>query len=755
MLTDDQIKKFRERARQAGYSESQIAAEIQRKAKETQTPAPQVAPQVAETNRSALVQQQPKVESSGITEPEKPGGLGGFLRSLVEPGLRYGRFVGEAGAMLLETPKRIGLEREFEELQKTPLTEERVRRQEEIAAELQQISKPTFMKEKQYQEMLEPGGIAREAIKSTAGAASYLVPGGTTVKGAVAAGATAGALYGLSEGEEFDTDKILAGALGGAVTGGAFKSGTMLLGKTKRRLGQWFTESAQKSITRATPTAWANAVRDKGIDLNQVTAKLVKKGIAEKGQIVKGRELGPLLSKKGVTYEDLLGNIEQRGSGGTLGKELRKAEQSIQEALKKTKIKNIGIDDIVKELQDEAKSLADLPGNEGSIDALNAFIDGLKTKYPTGITPAKLLELKRVADSAFGASVADETTGSATAQAQKMFANWGRSKLKQLFPQIKDGLDTQSELLTLQPILLKAQGTANTMGSEIRVGSLKGKSLTDLLNPLNLLDTALANDPKLASRIIAKSGESVKSIKPDQRAKVAADIVVKGFERTARTAAPAGAVATTETMQPEAEMQGMQGEQMPETATATDQEVDQLFSDVSSGKTQEMPQQEQPFGGRTKQEVLYLGLQSGLTMDELKEVAEIYDLIAPTTGAGARPTSSAGAARYDLAQSGLRALEDVERLITQDPNVLTKQLVPGQWLSREYDASAFQAAEALLRMRSGAAVPEQEVRRYMTKIMPAFGDDKKTIDLKLKRLRQNYEDIVGSSGEIQETPIMQ
>jgi len=115
----------------------------------------------------------------------------------------------------------------------------------------------------------------------------------------------------------------------------------------------------------------------------------------------------------------------------------------------------------------------------------------------------------------------------------------------------------------------------------------------------------------------------------------------------------------------------------------------------------------------------------------------------------------AGATRYDLAQSGLRSLKDVERIIGKDPGVLAKELVPGQWLSREYDTAAFSAAEALLRMRSGAAVPEQEVRRYMTKVMPVFGDDAKTIKLKLQRLKENYVDVIGSSDNIQDTAVIQ
>lgn len=76
-----------------------------------------------------------------------------------------------------------------------------------------------------------------EGAKRTAGMEAYLIPGGTGVKGAMAAGAGAGALYGFSQSKADDIEGMAVdtavGGLTGAATGGALKVGGKILGATK------------------------------------------------------------------------------------------------------------------------------------------------------------------------------------------------------------------------------------------------------------------------------------------------------------------------------------------------------------------------------------------------------------------------------------------------------------------------------------------------------------------------------------------
>ena len=174
-----------------------------------------------------------------------------------------------------------------------------------------------------------------------------------------------------------------------------------------------------------------------------------------------------------------------------------------------------------------------------------------------------------------------------------------------------------------------------------------------------------------------------------------------------------------------------------------------LGTDFQGGVGDFNPQEELASGQlspRFFQELAKFDLQTtgGKNMAKIEAMYKsMEDMGAFSTGSK-KPTSVAGANQYNLASSGLRSLQDVKRIIAEDPTVLTRQLTPGQFFSREYDAAAFSAVEALLRMRSGAAVPESEVRRYMRKIMPVFGDNKATIDTKLLRLEQNYNDVLNS-----------
>lgn len=105
-----------------------------------------------------------------------------------------------------------------------------------------------------------------------------------------------------------------------------------------------------------------------------------------------------------------------------------------------------------------------------------------------------------------------------------------------------------------------------------------------------------------------------------------------------------------------------------------------------------------------------------------------------------KPLAVSGANIKTLAQSGLRGLEEAALIYQEDPGVLTKQLLPGKFASRKFDSAMFRTVEALLRARSGAAVPEQEVRRYMGKYAPNFGDSPDVVVYKFQQLQNDFEE---------------
>ena len=88
----------------------------------------------------------------------------------------------------------------------------------------------------------------------------------------------------------------------------------------------------------------------------------------------------------------------------------------------------------------------------------------------------------------------------------------------------------------------------------------------------------------------------------------------------------------------------------------------------------------------------------------------------------------------NLGESGLRTLSQVKSIYESDPTVLTKQKIPGKFFSRSFDNALFNTVDALLRIRTGAAAPEEEVRRYMASLGPNFGDSAEVVEQKLNNL---------------------
>ncbi len=106
----------------------------------------------------------------------------------------------------------------------------------------------------------------------------------------------------------------------------------------------------------------------------------------------------------------------------------------------------------------------------------------------------------------------------------------------------------------------------------------------------------------------------------------------------------------------------------------------------------------------------------------------------------------------NLGKSGLRNIQIVESEIKNDPHILTKQLIPGKFMSRSFDAALFRTVDSLLRIRTGAAAPEAEVRRYMAGYGPQIGDDKATIKQKMDSLKADFADAIKSANASYEQP---
>jgi hypothetical protein len=99
------------------------------------------------------------------------------------------------------------------------------------------------------------------------------------------------------------------------------------------------------------------------------------------------------------------------------------------------------------------------------------------------------------------------------------------------------------------------------------------------------------------------------------------------------------------------------------------------------------------------------------------------------------------------AQQGITALEDIEQLISEGglatqagAAFLPGFLQPGE--SKRLNNSIDRAAEMFGRIQSGGAINKDEEARFM-RLLPQVTDDPDTIQLKLQRIRESFQGVVG------------
>lgn len=724
-LTQEQIQQIKLKGKAKGYTDEQINTALIELEKQSGGGASQ---DVSSNNFSSAPSSQgsniPKTniqspaggsQQQGQTQTQAPAEEGGlvsrFFKSLYNTGANYVKFVGEAGAQGVRAViDPIGDAKKIDEQSQALAKQSRdliaqakrtndkaekdrlLQKSRDIDAQIESLGdrarqigekKASFLLDES--KISDRGQIVKTGAKATAGAASLVIPGGSTVKTAIALGAASGALYGFSEGEDIDPEKIITGAITGGITAGVLKGAEKGLSKvaskvsekgikvgnktlfqrTKQAIDESLQETAEKSINKASPSAWQKGVEEKGLDLNALTKKYFKKAGAS--------------SKNGLGYDDLLGPVAERGRGGSLQTELLANEKIIEKSLSATsKNTKVPIDDFVKSLNKEIGLLKKVPGNENNIKALQAFVKATEKQYGNGITPKNMLLLKRAADSKFGQAVVDETTGSATAQAQKMFANVARKTLKKLFPEIKDALDNETEIYTLRPVLSHARGVLKTQGSGIRVGSFRGRSMSDLINPLTYIEAALAN-PKVASRFLGGEAEqqaaksflmSIPDVSP----------VIDKFGNAAQVAGRDAKLLSGSTG--EGQVQPVEGDNAGQSGAPDNQPGDNNQSQLDhSSIVQQQEQQKQqqaakPFGGRSKNELLQMAIAEGASLKDLKEIGDIYDMIVPESSEDVdtllkkrKTLADAGFSTTDidaqLAQAGVTPSQESKDIVSQ------------------------------------------------------------------------------------------
>lgn len=131
---------------------------------------------------------------------------------------------------------------------------------------------------------------------------------------------------------------------------------------------------------------------------------------------------------------------------------------------------------------------------------------------------------------------------------------------------------------------------------------------------------------------------------------------------------------------------------------------------------------------------------------QLAQIKQAYDFFYPK--GSEKQKSQTAANSENLATSGLQGLADAKTIFTKDPNIVLKGTVTGGLASRKFEAAMNRAIEGILRARSGAAVPESEVKKYRQIYGPQIGDSYEVALYKLSTLEQDLQGILTNNNVI-------
>ena len=128
------------------------------------------------------------------------------------------------------------------------------------------------------------------------------------------------------------------------------------------------------------------------------------------------------------------------------------------------------------------------------------------------------------------------------------------------------------------------------------------------------------------------------------------------------------------------------------------------------------------------------------------------------SGSGLNITKITGQ-QYQLAKRGEQSLQQLAQLLQSDPGALQRTATPGRKLpivggfisnaarTGDIDAIGYNIAASLLRLETGAAANEGEIRNLMSQIMPRAGDSPQTVQTKLEQLRTAFGGILSTAGD--------
>lgn len=606
----------------------------------------------------------------------------------------------------------------------------------------------------------DPLGLESLKLGAKRGAtvASYVTPAGKTVKGATALSGVSGALSAAGE-EDATLESVAGGLVVGGAGGGTLQSASKMLsriGKGKApKATQEIIEGVAETTTKATKEPQVSNTAVELFDKQFVVPAKIAKQINRKGVSKEMVDMGI-----GGSFDDMIAVADTvTGRMGLLPKEVRQAVGSISD--------DISFEPMIDVANRTLNQKAQLMNTKEGKNALRIIRNAVSKTQGAKPNTAKALDLMDAIRELeeLGYAEAGKSTYLTSNPMADDLADVYISAAKEGERLLEDTLKSSGKIVKSQATL----DTLNAISPKLGEKYLKANSIRELraiqspfVKLKNMIDQTMYAQQSPFSHL---SREATK-LPIIGKMPVASDLIEMGSEAvTQRSRSGASKLLNKKT--------GAGGKVTAayNKVVAPAAQAGNLLSSqpvqrgVSVGLTQKMLNQpagteEQPL--MPLPEPTYETQASSANQESVNNLkvlmlidpdnAKIYESLMPQGMGDMVNVGKVSADKLGLAMSGSRSLEGIRaEIYNPDGSVNRTKLVqyslPGSPGARQLKSLMFDAVDNLLRARSGAAVPEKEVLRYVDNYMPKATDGDGTIQQKLTILENAFGDVLNLAGQ--------
>lgn len=643
----------------------------------------------------------------------------------------------------------------------------------ELIAKIQNQQKNASRPQAQSEQKKQPSGLKKFLVNTGALAGSIgagigsvaLAPvtGGASLAGGFAAGAGIEALRRKLLGEKQNLGAsaleggltILPGLLKGAKAIKGAKVAEEAVSASKVAKGakgamaekESLKDTLLKSFKSTPDEGFISSKLNKGGNALKAEARGVKAGLKPQGA---GEKLLPSGADK---INTTLNTVERKGVGGrtvkgTVGgvpRQLRdvetaqgKALTAMDEALNKANktVTTTDKSEIINGMRTDRKKILGLNNTHiKEASDLERRVKGAKD-YKA------LEELRRSADERINFARNPSTPDPAL---EKVYLSLRRNidaKVSALAPELKSAKTTFGQLEAAKDALvMNAPGTLKSGGSV--VGKVAGSGFGQ--KGFDVAGNALKRTAKITSSPIVKVGT--------QQA-IARSMTKPYLEQPAtETGLPADpSLAFTQPQSTDEEL-------LNQAVSAGITDPQELFDVLNSqnqptaetAQTEVAPKKSEEYMNMADQYLAVGDIKTAKSyMDFAKVAADMEVAQAKATGkdANGKPLGAAQAKDVQNASSGLRAIDNLETIMKEDPSARMKTALPFRGVvggagnrvlgTGQIETARKEIADVITRLRTGAAINESEERFYKSQLPEAF-DNEATVQQKLSQLRQLFE----------------